>query len=162
NAVAALGRYRSAVALDALVELAASSSDPVVRMRALAALGCCHGLGNTKPLLERLGRVEGPAERGGPIEAPGGPAGQGGGAAPLALATTRDPDVLQALLSALVQLRPEAPAAASFARTIAKAARTNPEAYRARRPAAGPAPDNPDAPGARGEVIEQLALILTA
>src|SRR5262249_28888588 len=60
------------------------------------------------------------------------------------------------------QIRPETPAALSLARSVAKAAHATPERYRVRLPGAGPTPDVVDSPADRGEIIEQLALVLAA
>lgn len=162
NAVAALGRFRTATAQAALVEVAAATEDPVCLMRALAALEPGSQAG---PLLARLDGNGDPVERAALVAALGRIAA--GEAMPAIVAAAHvglrgDPDLLLTALTALTRL-PIAAAESglpALARSVRRAARTSAGRFAVEQRGDPPQPDKPDTAKVRGEILEQLALLL--
>ena len=162
NATAALGRYRTPTAQDALTGIVAVTKDPVVLMRALAALepGC-----RAQRLLDRLDGNKDPVEVAALVAA----LGRIGAAEALTPIVARarhglrsDPDLLMTALVALCRLpvgaaERELPA---LANAVRRAAQTSGERFQVGTPASGPQPDRPDTGGLRGEILAQLGLLL--
>jgi hypothetical protein len=161
NAAAALGRYRTATAQAALAAAAASTTDPVVLMRALAALepGCA-----TAPLLARLERSTDEVETAALVAALGRIADPA--AAPKLIALGRhalrhDPDLLMTVLVALCRIQigirdRDAPALAESIRRAAEAGASRFAVDHDARVV----PDMPDGTGMRAAILAQLAIVL--
>lgn len=162
NAAAALGRYRTASAQAALVDAVADSKDMVVLMRALAALqpGC-----RVEPLLARLEHSTDPVETAALVAALG--RVHAAAAVPQLLACAergrrRDADLLMTALTALcrVPIGAVERGPAALANAVWQAARSTPSRFAVELPAEGPQPDLPDTTSLRGQILEQLALLL--
>ena len=167
NAVAALGRYRTTTAMDALVAVAAVTEDPVSLVRALAALG--HGATplDATPLLDRLDKAGEDIERVALIEAIG--RVRLFEAVPVLLAQAKaaqhdQPDVLLAALSALVRTGGAAVTgeAVRFASTIERQVAADAAQFQVASSPLSPTPDKPDTKDTRGEILAQLALLVRA
>jgi hypothetical protein len=161
NAAAALGRYRTSTAQAALAAAAASTEDPVVLMRALAALepGCA-----TAPLLARLDRSTDAVETAALVAALGRIADPAAAAKLVGVGRRvlrGDPDLLMTVMIALCRIPigvtdREVPA---FAETVWRAARTGGGRFEVEHDARV-LPDVPDRESLRGEILEQLAVAL--
>lgn len=163
NAVAALARYRTDSAMQALAKIVGTTDDPVVLMRSLAGLGNYQTLADRSAILTRLKKTKDPIEKVALVVA----AGRMGmfDAVPLlvkyATGKKREPDLFQAVLSALIRLRPRGnDRVEKLAKRFARAARAKPRVFRVNF--SGPRADVPDTPDTRGQVIEQLAVLLQA
>ncbi|MHC4899634.1 MAG: HEAT repeat domain-containing protein, partial [Planctomycetota bacterium] len=161
NAAAGLSRYRTDAAMRALADVAAKTTDQVLLMRALAAVGGYRSLRKPGKLIERLENTKDPIEQIALVVALG---RMGAGEAVpllLKLGSTRDSDLLQAVLAALVRIYHAGGdmEVKKFARKHARSAHAKPERFRIKS-RAKVKPDFPDGPKARGEIIEQLALLL--
>ncbi|MCB9871532.1 MAG: hypothetical protein H6836_07610 [Planctomycetes bacterium] len=163
NATSALGRYGSMKASRALCDLAASTRDPVVLTRALAALGTFRTLpkDDRERLLKRMMAVTDPVEKIAFVTAASTPE-----AVPYLLRlarSARNRDMLQAVLATLIAtpLPPGEAAVTAFAKNIALRAGSRPEQFQVAEHG-GTKPDAPDTPRMRGEIMHQLALFLQA
>lgn len=164
NAVSAVGRYRTTAAMRSLGTLAAKAKDPVILMRALAAVGANRGMPDRAPLLERLKSAKDPVEKAALIVA----AGRMGmrEAVPYLIkigGKSRDPDLVMAAVAALVRIDhvPGEKTVEKFAARLVKAAASKPDRYRVKTRSA-PKADFPDTAKTRGQIIHQLGLLLRA
>ena len=166
NAVAALARYETRTAAEALLALAATTQDPVVLVRALAGLGRFRAPLDAAPLVERLGRTEDPLERVSLIGALGRLGHRAAVPRLLELGAegleARDGDLVLAILDALCLLRDGGNAAAlvAFADEVSGACARLPRAWRRDAPAPTVLPDALDPPEQRATVLAQHALLL--
>ncbi|MBK8098767.1 MAG: HEAT repeat domain-containing protein [Planctomycetes bacterium] len=161
NATAALARYRTPTAQAALVMAAATTTDDVVLMRALAALepGCDAG-----PILKRLSANTDAVETAALIAA----LGRIGASVALPeivgrarRALREDPDLLMTALVALCRIPVplDDKQVTDFAATVRRAARGNRDRFEVAH-GAREAPDFPDPGSLRAETLEQLAACL--
>jgi HEAT repeat protein len=168
NAVAALGRFRSPEAGQALLDVATTTEDPVALLRALNGLGRLVGAVDASGLGRRLERTEDPvlfaalcAAAGRAHLEPVVPHLLGRARTALA-ASPRDADVLIATLSAFAELRPRKARGEVLALLEEIRADTVAEtrAYVPDVPKTGLAPDNADPLELRAEIVRQLALVV--
>ena len=165
NAVAALARYRDVDAIQRLVEVATTSKDPVALVRACAGIGRYRGKVSTAGLLERLKTTADPTLRVALCAALGRTREEEAVPALLDLgeeAFPKDADMLMAVLSSLAEMQPrkERLGVLKFAARIQRAAQKNPKEFAAQVEPTGLAADSVDAIEMRGEILEQLAVIL--
>lgn len=165
NATVALGRYRTPSAAERLVELAATTEDPVVFVRAAAALGPVQV--DVAPLVARLATTEDSLERVVLVGALGRLQATeavellvrlGGGYG-------EDTDLAMAVLTALARIAPrlrgDAGAAADeLAARIEQEAGTRPRDFTAPGPGPAYGADRSDPAEARGRILEALATLL--
>ena len=163
RAVAALGRYRSG-AERVLVRLAGRSADPVVRLRAIAALGRVGTRHDVVPLVAVLAEAREPyvivalAHLMGRLRVPE--------SAPVLLeqartAADRRREALPALLAALaaVPLGAEREEVLEFAERLGRKARSEPRSFRSGQ-GSFPQVDQKDPVQARGILVDQLCAIV--
>ena len=162
NATAALGRLSSTSARVAVGRLAATTDDPVVRMRALSAVGSPGAVGDPRALRDRLRRATDPSERVALIDALGRVGFAGVVPVLLELVAARpeeDPDLLQAVLAALVRIDSRKPEVLAFLDRIGRMATAEPRLFAIDEHPDAPRADARDPQESRGRIIRQLALI---
>jgi HEAT repeat protein len=166
SAVAALGRYRTESAMQALISIAATTTDPVSLVRSLASVGRVRLHMDVSPLMRRLEGTRDAIERTALIGALG--RLEAREAIPLILQlgeeglARTDSDLLFTVFTALARIRPGEHSAAvnEFALEMEKAARSRPMEL---KPKGGSSPvkaDRPDGRTQRARVLSQLALVV--
>lgn len=168
NAVQALGRYGTKGAAEALLQLAASTHDDVVLVRALAGLPDRPGGLDVQPLVERLAREQDPMRRAALAGALGRLARREALDAVLALAQearrANDSDLLVTAVAALARIPASAQdrELARFLASLERAARTRPANFREPAPASPVTADLPGSTHTRGDLLAQLATLARA
>lgn len=164
NAVAALARYHTAEAMEALIGIAIDTDDPVVLMRSLSALGSYKSAVDATPLLARLEKATDPVEVVALIEAIGRTAVIKAVPTLLKLGAKGwkgDSDLLQAVMAAFVHMG-VAIVDDEVVRLGRRVATADAARFRVVPAVPGPSPDIIDKKVTRGEILGQLALLLRA
>ena len=168
NAVVALGRYGTKASAEKLLELAATTPDDVVLMRALTGLGNYRGRLDGSLLVQRLEHEDDPV-RIAALAGALGRLGQRSALEPLfARAETarkkRDSELLVTLVAALARVpaSPDDRDLKRFFDSLARSARSQPALFRENAPGSPLTADMPGSTSTRGELIAQLATLALA
>jgi hypothetical protein len=166
-AVSALGRYARPAAAQVLAQVGARARDPVTAVRALAALGPVRAKVEVTPLIRRLERTDEPVLRAALIGALGRLGARA--AVPVlldlgdrALART-DSDLLITVLTALARIWPandQHEGIAALAERVRVQSRRDRKRWESGASVFAEAPDRPDLPSTRAQILEQLAAVV--
>jgi HEAT repeat protein len=165
NATSALGRYRTAAAMEALGRVAVESQDPVTYTRALAALGAFRSMRDAGPLIERMKSTSDEVERVTILGALG-RMGRSEAATDIVELAARkkqnDPELQMTALTALARIRnpDDQRRVQRYAEDMERTARSRPRGFRVEHGATRP--DIPEDKDARAEIIHALAVIVQA